>query len=258
MEFRLPVILGRDFAGTVARVTSGGNGFSVGDPVFGVHFPTFLHDGTFAEEVAVPGSAVARQPEDVDVVSAGALGLAGVAAKLAVDAVAPRPGETVLVSGATGGVGAIAIQLAKAKGAQVIATARAAESGFVTDLGADHAVDFTGDLGAEVHELAPDGVDGVIHLAGDPMTLLEVCKPGARFASTLGVGAEQLAGQPVQATAVWAPTGLTSEALAGLAAMVATGQLRVPVTRTYPLEEVTLAIKDFNAGALGKLAIAVS
>ena len=79
-------------------------------------------------------------------------------------------GETVLISGASGGVGALAVQLAAARGAQVIATARpGAQTDFVTGLtdAEVHVVDFTGDLQAQVRAIAPDGVDAVLHLAGD-------------------------------------------------------------------------------------------
>jgi len=126
------------------------------------------------------------------VAAAGALGLAGTAALDAVQAVAPRSGEAVLISGATGGVGAIAIQYAVAAGARVIATAQPGpEADFVRDLGADHVVDYTGDLAAQVRAVAPDGVAAAVHLAGDGAQVAGLLADGGRMASTLGYGPDQ-------------------------------------------------------------------
>src|SRR5215217_1287340 len=125
LEYRFPVVLGKDFAGTVEAVGAGVTGFAAGDRVFGVvSDPSPLSSRSFAEYLAVPaGPNLTRVPEGVDFAAAGVLGLAGSAALQAVDAVAPaEAGETVLISGATGGVGAYAVQLAAARGANVIAT----------------------------------------------------------------------------------------------------------------------------------------
>ncbi|MEA3218538.1 MAG: NADPH:quinone reductase, partial [Acidimicrobiia bacterium] len=105
MEYRLPIVLGRDFAGTVEAVGPGVTGFAVGDPVFGVLVTRTLGDGTFAEHVAVPAMFVAKVPEGLPMHFAGALGAAGATAMDAIDAIDPSRGETVLISGATGGVG---------------------------------------------------------------------------------------------------------------------------------------------------------
>ncbi len=125
LAYDFPVVLGKDFAGTVEAVGSGVTGFAAGDRVFGVvSDPSPLSSRSFAEYVAVPaGPNVTRIPDGVDLAAAGVLGLAGAAALQAVDAIAPTAGETVLVSGATGGVGAYAVQLVAARGATAIATA---------------------------------------------------------------------------------------------------------------------------------------
>ena len=255
MPYVLPITLGRDFSGTVAAVGAGVTDIAVGDAVFGMTLSMPLHDGTFAEQVAVSATGLARRPEQLDPKSAGALGLAGTAAKLGVDAVDPAAGRSVLVVGATGGVGAIAIQLAKARGAVVVATARPEEVGFVRDLGADHTVDYRGDLTGAVRRLYPGGVDGVLHAAGDPAAVADLLAPGGRWASTLGVGADRLDRRDVQAAAVMAvPNG---QILAGLAAAVTGGDLRVPISKTYPIEQIAAALKDFTSGSRGKIAVAV-
>lgn len=117
MEHRFPLVLGKDFAGTVEAVGEDVTGFAAGDAVFGVVAKPFLGTGSLAEYVTVPaGYGVARIPAGVSVSDAGALGLAGAAAVDSLDAVDPKAGETVLIAGATGGVGAIAVQYAAARG----------------------------------------------------------------------------------------------------------------------------------------------
>jgi NADPH:quinone reductase-like Zn-dependent oxidoreductase len=256
MPYELPITLGRDFSGTVSALGAGVEGLAVGDPVFGMLMSMPLHAGTFAESITVPTWGLTKRPSGLDTKSAGALGLAGTAAKTAVDALAPTEGQTVLVVGATGGVGAIAIQLAKAQGATVIATAATPEEvAFVRGLGADETVDYRGDLAAAVRALYPDGVDAVLHAAGDGVAIADVVAPGGRFASTLGVGPDQLAGRDINATVVMAIP--SSDTLTALAAAVADGTLRVPIGNTYPLDQVSQALKDFTSGTVGKIAVAV-
>src|SRR6266511_5204712 len=101
MEHRFPVVLGKDFAGTVEAVGTGDDGLAEGDTVFGVLMKPELGDGCFAERIASPAAFAARVPDGLDAATAGALGLAGTAALDAVEAVEPQHGETVLVSGAT-------------------------------------------------------------------------------------------------------------------------------------------------------------
>ena len=227
-----------------------------GDTVFGVVTKPALGDGAFGEYVTVPEAYTARVPAGLDLAVAGALGLAGTAALAAVDAVAPLPGQTVLISGATGGVGAFAMQLAAALGAYVVATARPGEDdAYLRDLGARDTVDFTGDVPAAVVALRPGGIHAVVHLAGNGLELADLLVPGGRIASTLGLSGDQLGGRAVRATPVKALPA--SRTLERLAADVVYGQLTVPVQRTYALADVPRALADFAAGTRGKLAISV-
>jgi NADPH:quinone reductase-like Zn-dependent oxidoreductase len=256
MPYEFPITLGRDFSGTVAALGPGVVGFQVGDLVFGILLTMPLRDGTFAEQIVVPAWGLAKRTEQTDAKSAGGLGLAGVAALVGIRALDPKAGQTVLISGATGGVGAIALQLAKSRGASVVATAASPEEqAFVRDLGADETVDYRGDVVASVRALIPDGVDAVLHAAGDGVQLADLVVSGGRFASTLGVGPDQLAGRDIQATVVMAVPDV--ETLDELAAAVAAGSLRVPVSRTYSLDQVPQALKDFGSGSLGKIVVAV-
>lgn len=257
MEHRFPVVLGKDFAGAVEALGPGASRFAVGDPVFGVVMKPVLGDGAWGEYVTVPEAiGLARRPEGLGAAAAGALGLAGTAAAQSVEAVQLSAGRTVLVSGATGGVGAFAVQLVAAQGARVIATARPGEEqDFVRALGAAEVVDYTGDVSAQVRALSPGGVDAVLHFAGDGPALADLLVSGGRFASTLGVGAEQLEGKSVTATSVMANP--TQEVLDRLATGVAAGRLQVRIARTYRLDEAPRAVADFAAPHVGKLAIAI-
>jgi NADPH:quinone reductase-like Zn-dependent oxidoreductase len=251
-------VLGKDFEGTVEATGPGVNGFAVGDPPFGVvSNPSMLNTRSFAEFVAVPETPhITHIPEGLDVAQAGALGLAGTAALQAVEEVAPAAGEAVLISGATGGVGSIAVQLAANRGATVIATAKPGrESEFVRGLGATHAADYSGDLTAAVRAIRPGGVDAVIHLAGDFMALAELLVPNGRFSSTLGVGPDQLTSRSLTAFPVMANPDVA--ALESLAAEVVAGRLRVQIQQSYSLENAGQAMADFGAGTLGKLGITI-
>jgi NADPH:quinone reductase-like Zn-dependent oxidoreductase len=257
MEHRFPLVLGKDFAGIVEAVGDPTSRLAAGDAVFGVVMKPFLGTGSLAEYVTVSEAhGITTVPDGVSLSDAGALGLAGTAALNAIEALALSDGEPVLIVGATGGVGAIAVQYAAAAGAHVIATARpGTESGFVRELGASDVVDYTGDLAAQVRAIAPDGVPAALHLAGDGAQVADLLAPGGRLASTLGFGPEALAGRKATATAVMAnPDPAT---LGRLAADVAAGRVRVPVTHAYPLQQAPQALRDFADGALGKLAITV-
>ena len=253
MEHRFPVVLGKDFAGTVEAVGQGASRFAIGDRVFGVVMKAYLGDGGLGEYLVVGEQhGVATVPDGLDLQVAGALGLAGTAARDVVDAVAPASGGLVLISGATGGVGSMALQYVLASGAGVIATARpGAAEDFVRGLGATHVVDYTGDVPAQVRAIAPDGVAGVLHLAGDATQLAGLLAPGGRIASTLGFGPDQ---HPAAVAVMASPDAGT---LDRIAADAASGRLRVPITRTYPLEATPQALADFGAGSLGKLAVTI-
>lgn len=258
MDHRFPAILGGDFAGVVDAIGSGVTGLSVGEDVFGVVSKPYLGGGSFADFVTViPKVGLARRPKGVPVEAAGALGVAGTTARLTVDALALSPGQSVLVVGAPGGVGSFAVQLAAARGVRVIATAKPDEADHVRSLGAAETVD-PETVFAQVKSLVPGGVDAVAHLAGDAQVAARLVVRGGRLASTVGAGPEQLAAFPLTATAIMAamPSG---ELLSQLADLVAERRLRVPIFRTYTLEELPQALADFaRTGKRGKSAIAVS
>jgi NADPH:quinone reductase-like Zn-dependent oxidoreductase len=257
MEHRFPVVLGKDFAGTVDEIGAGVEGFAAGDRVFGVVSKSYLGDGSFAEYVTVPVAlGLARIPDDLGFAEAAALGLAGTAAVTAVDGADIQEGQTVLVAGATGGVGDQALQLAVRAGATAIATANSAdEVAQVTRAGAATTVDYKGDVVAQVRATAPDGVDVVLHFAGAPAALAGLVKPGGHFVSTLIQSPDQVAADDISVVPVFANP--TAETLDRLAKNEADKNTSVSIQRTYSLDEGPEALRHFARGTLGKLIISV-
>lgn len=256
LPHEFPVVLGRDLVGTVTAVGDDVTGINVGDRVAGVIPGVDLgpRTGSYAEQVALPATAVTPVPAGVDAQAAAVIGLAGVAAHDALDALQVQPGDTILVSGATGGVGSIAVQLAKTAGATVIGTARPGqEQDYVRGLGADHTVDYTGDLTAAVRQITPGGVDKVLHCAGDAATIGQVVRPGGTVATTLGATAEQVGGDDVTVTGIMAAA--TADKLASLLEQVARGELRVNIEARVPLDRAHEALALFADGTLGKVLV---
>jgi NADPH:quinone reductase-like Zn-dependent oxidoreductase len=257
MEHRFPVVLGKDFAGEVDAVGDDVDGFEVGDRVFGVVMKDTLGDGSFGEFVTVPaGFGIAKLPDGVGFTEAAALGLAGTAAVDAFDAAKVTAGQTVLVVGATGGVGQQALQLAVKAGATVLATASSTEeTDLVSQLGAAHTVDYRGDVVEQVRALAPDGVDAVLHFAGDPTPLVPVVKSGGTLVSTMLRSADDVPAENVRVVSIYAsPSPATLDRVARHQAEQHT---TVTVQRVYELDEAGQAFEQFTAGTLGKLVIAI-
>jgi len=155
LEYDFLAILGSDVAGEVEAVGPGVSRVKVGDRVLGLQRSSRVHNGTFAKHVVLPETSVARMPDNIDDAHAGMLGLAAIAALTAIDAAQLGACSTVLINGATGGVGSYAIQLAALRGARVLATARAgAATDLVRDLGASTTIDWTTE---DVANAAADG-----------------------------------------------------------------------------------------------------
>jgi NADPH:quinone reductase len=254
MPHEFPVVLGRDFAGTVAAVGDGVTDLRAGDGVAGAITGLNLYQGAIAERILFDANRLARIPDGVSPIDAAAGGgLAGLSARDLVDALAVTSDDVVLVSGATGGVGALAVQLAAATGATVLATARSGAEDFVLGLGAKHPVDYTGDLATAVRAVAPTGVTAVVHTAGDAALLAALLRPGGRLASAIGATDEQVGRDDVTIVPVLATD--TPEKIRGLLDAVAAGELRVPIAKTFPFEQASAAVEAFGQHKLGKLAI---
>ncbi|MEU7135555.1 NADP-dependent oxidoreductase [Streptomyces sp. NPDC046261] len=177
---RLPLVLGWDVSGVVEEVGTGVTIHQAGDEVFGM-LPYPYGVGSFAEYVVAPARALVRKPEAIDHVQAAALPLAGLTAwQTLVDAGDVRPGQRVLIHAAAGGVGHLAVQIAKERGAYVIGTASAPKHALLRELGADELIDYrTRDFTG----IAP--VDLVFDTIGNDTAVrsLDVLKPGGQLIS---------------------------------------------------------------------------
>src|SRR4030081_773678 len=165
---RFPLILGTDGAGVVAEVGSRVRRLKVGDKVYSYSWAN-PKGGFYAEYVAVAADKVAAIPPRLDLEHAGAIATTGLTALQGIDgALGLKKGETVIIHGASGGVGTLAIQFAKLRGARVIATGRRIEGlERVRDMGADVSLDARHqDIAEAARPVAPDGVDAVLALVG--------------------------------------------------------------------------------------------
>ncbi|MDP9220719.1 MAG: NADP-dependent oxidoreductase, partial [Actinomycetota bacterium] len=257
-----PVILGRDAAGIVQEVGTGVDHVQVGDEVFGhVLLAPPIQAGTLAEYALLPGAAVALKPAELDFVIAAALPLAGTAASAAVDAIDPQPGQTVLVNGASGGVGSYVVQLLAALGVTVVATGTSEDSERLRSLGADTVVDHTASLVADqVRATYPDGVDALVNLAGYTAAdvPLDAVRTGGRVSTTTGVpDDETLTARGLTGTSIIAQP--VQEVIARLAEQVAAGSLTVHVGAVLPLEQAAEGLATIAGGnAHGKIVVTIS
>lgn len=253
-----PFTVGWDVAGVVEELGFGVTRFAVGDRVFGM--PRFPREaGAYAEFVTSPSRQLARIPDRLSNVEAGAMPLGSLTAWQAlVDTAAVRDGDRVLVHAAAGGVGHLAVQIAKSQGAYVIGTARADDHPFLADLGIDESIDYTReDVGAAVRD-----VDVVLDLVGGQTGLdsLPVIRDGGLLISVPSQAdvapLREAAGDRVRVTGILVEPDRTGmEAIAGLAA---DGRLRVRVARTFPLEQAAAAHELLEKGrAGGKLVLTI-
>jgi len=235
-QFGTPLTVGWDVCGVVDAVGPGVTRFAVGDPVFGM--PWFPRPASaYAEFVTAPSRHFARRPDALGVVEAGGLPLAGLTAwQCLVDVARVQPGQRVLVHAGAGGVGHLAVQIAKARGAHVIATASAAKHDLLADLGVDEAVDYREQKFEEV--VAP--VDVVYDLIGGDVSLrsFDVLRPDGIMISLPSAAAaaavEASRGRGLNVLGMMVePDG---DGLEELAALVERGALRVLVAETFPLE----------------------
>ncbi|MFD8010857.1 NADP-dependent oxidoreductase [Streptomyces sp. NPDC058955] len=255
---RMPLVLGWDVSGVVEAVGFGVTLFKPGDEVFGM-LPYPHGVGSHAEYVTGPARAFARKPADIDHVQAGALPLAALTAYQAiVDTAGVRSGQRVLIHAAAGGVGHLAVQIAKARGAYVIGTASAAKHDVVRSLGADEVVDYRT---TDFREVVQD-VDMVLDpLSGDTRSRsLDVLRPGGVLVSLLP-GADPEEAAKAAARGVRVETLLVEADHAGMNAvadLVASGALRAHVEAVFPLAEAAKAHALGETGrTTGKLVLTV-
>ena len=261
MKHHFPLILGFDAAGVIDRVGADVIELAEGDEVYGYLFKPVIGDGTYAEYVGAPEPIVATKPVTVGFAEAAALPTPGLTAMDLVDAVDVRQGETILIVGATGGVGSYATQLATRRGARVIATARRTNETLVRELGAVQTIDHTTqDLVAAVRSAHPGGIDAVIDVASDREALGRIATlvdEGGRLASSVyAADVEGLARRGIRATNVSMQPD--ARRLEELSRMVDAGELSVRLDRTYPLEKAPEALEERRTGHVrGKIVLLI-
>ncbi|MBE1593340.1 NADP-dependent oxidoreductase [Nonomuraea angiospora] len=243
MPVKHPFLLGLDATGIVEAVGPGVTNFAVGDEV--VAF-TYGAAGALAEyTLANDGPNVVRRPAGLDAVRAAALPVAGMTAHAVLTAAAVNPGDSVLVVGATGGVGSFVVQLAAHAGAQVLATAGPSEADYVRGLGAQEIIDYTsGDTAKQALALRPGGVDVVIDLvnAGPGLAATAAAaKPGGRLVSPLGGQPEFDRGVGAVYTGVEGGFGKLQD----LVDRAAAGTFEVEVGATHPFSSAVDAVGEF-------------
>lgn len=255
---RGPVVLGSDGAGTIVATGPEVRDFKIGDRVYGTA------NGFYSEYVKVRADRIAQLPREMDFSEAGVLAIGGLSALQGIeDILGLKPGETLIIHGAAGSVGSLAVQLAKFRHVRVLATAVDDEGlAFARRLGADEVVNGrTGDIAAAARKFAPQGVDAVLGLAGG--TALETCidalrRDGhGRVAYLYGLNPVPRPRNGMRMT-LYSFTPGTRE-LEKLNKAVEQAKLHVPVAAEYPLERAEEAHRRLEAGnVLGKMVLRIS
>ncbi|MET9765725.1 NADP-dependent oxidoreductase [Streptomyces sp. NPDC006372] len=251
-----PFVLGWDVSGVVAAVGIGVAAFAPGDEVFGMLPYPFGH-GSHAEYVIAPVRALARKPAGIDHTQAGALPLVSLTAWQALTEHADvRPGQRVLIHAAAGGVGHVAVQIAKERGAYVIGTASAGKHEFLREIGADETIDYRETDFAE----AVKDVDVVLDTIGGDNALrsLRVLRPAGVVVSILPGGGDDFY-QEAERLGVRAVRMLVDADRAGMEAiaeLAEQGKLRATIAGTFPLSAAAEAHASGDTGrTTGKLVL---
>ncbi|OAX51391.1 alcohol dehydrogenase [Rothia kristinae] len=258
MHTEFPVVPGWDVAGVVAATGIDTPGFSEGDEVIAYNRRDWIHHGTFAEYTTVPARALAPKPAALDWDQAGGLPLAGLTALQVLTRLGlsrdpqENRGTTVLIHGASGGVGSMGVQIAAAYGARVIGTASRSNHGWLRELGAEP-VEYGEGLTQRVRDLAPAGVQIVADFVGGVVeTTTAVLAEGGAHASIADPQVLEHGGQ-------WLWVHPDAEGLAELGRLAEDGALTVRVADTFPLDRLPEAFAASREGhTAGKLVLRVS
>lgn len=250
-----PVVLGWDVSGVVAALGPGVTEFSIGDAVFGmVRFPK--EGRAYADYVTAPVSDIAQKPERLSHDEAAAMTLAALTAHQAFEAIQLQAGQTVLIHAGAGGVGHYAVQLAKTRGARVIATASEHNRALVESLGSDEVLDYR----ARPFEEQVSGVDAVFDtVGGDTLPRsFAVIRRGGQLVTIAGVPSEEQAAQAEVRTHRFLVRPSRAD-LDHFAELVKQGRLRSHVNQRFPLEQVADAHRaQETARTVGKIVLTVA
>jgi NADPH:quinone reductase len=258
---RFPLVLGTDGAGIIEAKGARVRRFARGERVWAYDFAN-PKSGFYAQYVAVKAQHVGRVPKRLDLLAASAAVVTGLTALQGIELLGLRAGATVLIFGATGAVGTLAVQFARGRGARVIATATGSSaSQLVRKLGADAAFDARSRTAFEtLRELAPEGLDAVLALAGGPTLdrCLDLVKSGGVVAHPGGVEPE-----PARRRRNFTVESYDAEGsprhFARLARAAEEVRLRVPIAAVYPLAQARRAHERLEkAGVLGRIVLRIA
>lgn len=243
-----PQILGNEFAGVIDQIGNGVTGFSVGSEVFG-----FQVLGCYAEYVVVSANQVVSKPQDMPWEKAGAMSASGQTAHTALQELGVSQGDTVLIHAAAGGVGTVAVQLAKEWGATVIGTASEQNHNYLRSLGAIP-VSYGDGLVERVSALAPDGIDAAFDAAGGDAlhASVELVRDKSRIGTIVAYDlADQLGVR-------WIRSNRSSSRLAELVDLYSQGKLDIHIRQTFPLNQAAEAHREIETGhGRGKVVLMV-
>jgi NADPH:quinone reductase-like Zn-dependent oxidoreductase len=237
-QANFPLILGRDFSGTVSALGSGVTDLKVGDEVFGVLETG--RDGTYCEKIAIGAAVVGKKPAALSHVDAAALALTGLTAICAIEeALKLKKGETILIQGGAGGVASFAIQLAKHIGAKVITTASAANAAYLRGLGADEVIDYN----ATDFTKAVKNVDAAFDTVGGDVATrsFAVLKPGGR-AAFIASGGQAPKPERSDVTAIRPAVPRLRKYMDRVAELHRSGAIKVPDVTLFPLADAATAL----------------
>jgi NADPH:quinone reductase-like Zn-dependent oxidoreductase len=258
---RFPLVLGVEGAGVVAKVGARVRRLKVGDEVYSYNWEN-PKGGYYAEYVAVPGDKVAPIPRRLDLRHAGAIAVTGLTALQGIDdALGLRKGETIIIHGASGGVGTLAVQFARLRGARVFATASGRDGvELVQEMGAHMAVDGKKrvDIDDQARRFAPDGVNAVLALAGGDALeqCLNVLRRDGRVAHPNGIEPPPKKRRGMTLIRYDAVSGVRE--YERLNAAVQASRLKVPIAECYPLARAYKAHQRLAEGqVLGKIVLAI-
>jgi alcohol dehydrogenase len=259
IPLQFPSTLGMDFSGTIEKVGAGVSGFNVGDEVYGQASVTRGGSGAFAEIALANADSIAHKPKSLNHQEAAGLPLVGVSAWQAlVETIGLTDGQKkILIHGGAGGIGSIAIQLAKRLGAYVATTASTNDKQFVKELGADEVIDYKTQT---FEDLLPHDYDAVFDTVGGETykRSFEVLKRGSGMIVSMLEQPNQQLMEQFGVKATFQFTQVNRERLTKLAQWVDQNNIRVNVDRTFPLEEAGKALdyqKDVHPR--GKVVLAI-
>jgi enoyl reductase len=243
---RFPQSLGNEFAGVVEQVGEGVTAFEIGSEVLG-----FTSAAAYADYVVVGADQITAKPTGLPWEVAGALSAAGQTAYNALRELRVAAGETLLIHGASGGVGTVAVQLARSAGAAVIGTASPANHAYVRSLGAIP-IAYGNDLVARIRALAPSGIDAALDLAGGEAITASLALVTDRDRIGTTVDAEAAARHGIRRLR----GERSAQTLATLAALYAKGELQIVISATYRLDQAAAAHHELETGHIrGKIVL---